>query len=825
MVSAMLLLLLLLVLLWRLLLVVAGGCCCPRGAAAAATTAWGRCRDDGKKIEQEQKRGGSSTADRSTAAAAFVVVVASSSDALTTHRRCWRRRRRRLPPPRSSGGVVGDDPDEPEQRRTAYEEARRLRIRPADGVSAARPAYRRILLRQQQQRQQKLEGGRDEECGYYRDVTAATRLAASREGQEKLERFGISKSTGRDDAVPVPTTTAAEEVRSFLLDNGFTARGVADRVFGDNESRAERFRYARAPLYLRQAEAGSRSSLEGWPWRRSGAGSSVVLLDLFIALFIVGLAVPKRDLYRAVTESEVLLPRDDDKGNQISKWMMDLFLQECEIDSELLFSIVQITPIDVQGDSTSSSPTNSANTLLMVTDWHPNVLQRTSIGDSVAGIGKEGQQPHHQQEDAVMYIGPDSLALLQNFLLLSSDAENGCPPVWMKGKLVADCHSNIGSQPNDQQQRGCTSILDLCTGSGVQALAAIAIAAQHQHRGKVKAKIKAVCVDLNPRALRFVSWNAAFNGFPDESIILVKGDVAASTGAQWMTSETTSTDAPERQQLLSKILVNMLREDPQDDTCKYYDLITANPPFLPVPPQSLEVAPETDAQKQSLYGSFSDGGSSGEVVLEAIIRLAPQLLNPNAGWLAIVSEFFFEGQTNGGNDGTGAVTKPASTPNYQLLLDRIESWWCNPSQPVESSASTASARAVLFTNQFPLDAASYAERRSFADSENSGNSSSKDDDKSTWLEHLRAQNIGFSSPGLLYVQTTEDNVAHSGTRTTDSNASRFFDVTHSIVPRSSKYGSVWTPSNPYAAEYIRNVVVERYYKDDPPSESSSRRSS
>jgi len=60
--------------------------------------------------------------------------------------------------------------------------------------------------------------------------------------------------------------------------------------------------------------------------------------------------------------------------------------------------------------------------------------------------------------------------------------------------------------------------------------------------------------------------------------------------------------------------------------------VLANPPFLPVPPELAE----------QRHGLFSDGGTSGEVVLAATVKLAGQLLSLNNDWgyLAIVSEFF-----------------------------------------------------------------------------------------------------------------------------------------------------------------------------------------
>ena len=107
------------------------------------------------------------------------------------------------------------------------------------------------------------------------------------------------------------------------------------------------------------------------------------------------------------------------------------------------------------------------------------------------------------------------------------------------------------------------SSLDLCTGSGIQAL----LAATHSEN--------VVAVDVNARAVRCASFNAQVSGSSNVSVKL--GDLYEPLGSQ------------------------------------RFDLITANPPFVPSPVDELQ---------------FRDGGSSGEDVQQRIVGGLPSFLAP-----------------------------------------------------------------------------------------------------------------------------------------------------------------------------------------------------
>lgn len=112
-------------------------------------------------------------------------------------------------------------------------------------------------------------------------------------------------------------------------------------------------------------------------------------------------------------------------------------------------------------------------------------------------------------------------------------------------------------------RRPVRSVLDLCTGSGVHAL----LAASHARR---------VCaVDINPRAVRCTRFNAQALGVAN--LEAVEGDLFAPVGGE------------------------------------RFDRITANPPFVPSPVNTLR---------------FRDGGPSGEDIQKRIVAGLPHHLAP-----------------------------------------------------------------------------------------------------------------------------------------------------------------------------------------------------
>ncbi|MGK3735169.1 MAG: polypeptide subunit release factor methylase [Bacillariaceae sp.] len=171
------------------------------------------------------------------------------------------------------------------------------------------------------------------------------------------------------------------------------------------------------------------------------------------------------------------------------------------------------------------------------------------------------------------------------------------------------------------------SIIDIGTGSGVQALSLIA-------RSSGKTNVK--CVDINKRALRITRLNFEWNNFDEPTLLL--GDINQPSGR--------------------------IFESDDDDPKPWKELfgnsvtyIVSNPPFLPVPINNPTIS--------SRYGVFSCGGLTGEEFLESLVRLASDVLdrtNPSAT-LAVVSEFM----------------------NPQGDFDRhLSSWWSDSGGPAEA---------------------------------------------------------------------------------------------------------------------------------------------
>lgn len=118
-----------------------------------------------------------------------------------------------------------------------------------------------------------------------------------------------------------------------------------------------------------------------------------------------------------------------------------------------------------------------------------------------------------------------------------------------------------------------TSALDLCTGSGIHAV------------HSALAGVRTEAVDINPRALSYTQFNAALNGV---EVATFEGDLYA----------------------------------PLED--KTYDLITANPPYVPSPDPEMLV--------------HRSAGVTGEEIPERLVASLPKRLNPG-GLFSMVLEY------------------------------------------------------------------------------------------------------------------------------------------------------------------------------------------
>ncbi len=130
--------------------------------------------------------------------------------------------------------------------------------------------------------------------------------------------------------------------------------------------------------------------------------------------------------------------------------------------------------------------------------------------------------------------------------------------------------------------------LDLCTGSGVHAI----LAASHCQRS--------FGLDISPRALDFARFNAGLNRL--EQVEFLQSDCYQNVSGQALGL---------------------------DDPCSF-DLITANPPFVPAP---------------ELVSLCRTGGVTGEDVTERIVRGLPSMLKPDGIFSMITNVPHFRDQT------------------------------------------------------------------------------------------------------------------------------------------------------------------------------------
>ncbi|KAJ3339952.1 hypothetical protein HDU93_007615 [Gonapodya sp. JEL0774] len=255
------------------------------------------------------------------------------------------------------------------------------------------------------------------------------------------------------------------------------------------------------------------------------ANPSNIELVTLARFFLVGSPLPRSLLGRALTPELLAFCEDQNM----------LFSRDDPATDPLYYPLIQFHPVSLPPPTlpVPTSPIPPTN-LVLATDFpHTTSL---SLGAAF---------------DPVMHLGVDSLALV--------------------GSLASSLLSSLISLT---QRASSTvhplSILDLCTGSGVQGIAAAAllrsIAISAGHAGSQQPET--TLVDINPRACRFASFNSALNGTH------------------------------------AAVMVGTLYEPL--GTGKMFDLVLANPPYIPNP------------GKVAKLEAYGDGGEGGEEVMAAV---------------------------------------------------------------------------------------------------------------------------------------------------------------------------------------------------------------
>ena len=258
--------------------------------------------------------------------------------------------------------------------------------------------------------------------------------------------------------------------------------------------------------------------------------------------------------------------------------LLRLFLIGVTVPEELVISLLGLQCVLAMRrlGIVDSSPLDDAQ-LFSYVQLYPLSLEPalSAFGEGLSqGRGGERQRPDiilstdwpppvscSLEEEPVMYIGSDSLGLVR----MAAIAAQVVP---------------ASSKPSGA---GPVQVLDLCTGSGIQGIAFARLMAILGASAAVK------CVDINPRAARFARFNAALNGLDAE--------VAAEGGVEVFLGNLYEAVGGEERKDGNK--------EKQD-----FDVILANPPFVPVP-QALNA-------EVKRYDVFADGG--GRICKDACLK-------------------------------------------------------------------------------------------------------------------------------------------------------------------------------------------------------------
>lgn len=614
------------------------------------------------------------------------------------------------------------------------------------------------------------------------DTSAATRIAASEDSLRLLAKVGWPYCAQLDDeqcltAKKLENTDwegDIEKLHNLLYQSNYCHSSLCSHVF--NPPPGE---YPFGPTYIRPLVAGQGLDLSKLIESRPPASGDESIgsknkwlssLQCVSSLFLLSSCVPKHLLVESVIGGEetlelllrlgiVFISRAVDPGNDEA------------VEDDWVVPLVHLFPLDIP--PTLNAPNNEKswrNKIVFMTDLHPTVLGMTSIPKAVMDHNTKNLQRDGNEEGAVMYIGPDSLALVHH--------------------LRASMPQYIENQ-TDLQSFG--QILDVCTGSGVQALATLSMLDSLKQNNPDLAGMNpmATAVDINERALQFTRFNAHLNGYSDQ-IATVHADLLSGETYPKADEQTSNCghlkrgDASLVEALLNTLAIGEKQQPLQHDDKREqkFDIFLANPPFIPVPPsRSDDAASSLRKNEMSCdsstprYGLFSSGGASGEDCLRAIVQLAPSVLRSDSGLFGVVSEFM--------NPPRLQSTSQKNADAKQCLPSKIEKWW---SSTVETDSD---ADGILFTNEFAINSDIYAQRRAM---------NNDLEDVHEWKSHLDISGIYSVSPGLLFVETRNPKTMH---------ASKGLNLKHQFVPK-TKNGSIWTPHNYSAVEFTHNILINLF---------------
>ena len=231
----------------------------------------------------------------------------------------------------------------------------------------------------------------------------------------------------------------------------------------------------------------------------------------------------------------------------------------------------------------------------------PNT-ETAASADSVVRWEEKGWLERHRREElkrleasiaektsALQLLGDTRSAQLKDDLALAEAQRDSVKLMLETDAAAAAAAPAEPEAASEAPAANATSmrVLDLCTGSGVQAVVA----------GLRCPGSQLTLVDRSDRALRFAAFNLRLNNISSDRTTLLRGDLYTALDR-----------APSAEQ---------------------FDLITANPPFVPNPGRAAGVANTAGAL-------FADGGRRGDDVLRRIVQGAADRLR-DGGELRAVS--------------------------------------------------------------------------------------------------------------------------------------------------------------------------------------------
>lgn len=421
-------------------------------------------------------------------------------------------------------------------------------------------------------------------------------------------------------------------------------------------------------------------------------------------------------------------------------------LGQCPVDPSLSVSLVQLFPLDAEalsstlsaespfGDNTNRDARASSAPEMKNRAEEGSVLLSNPSGVGGGQVGKGIISPGDMvfatdwpppgstalTEEPVMYIGPDSIGLVQH-------APRSVAPCSDSNEFV-----ERGEGIDETGRPRMEMILDLCCGSGVQGIAAAVL-----RRGNARV----TCVDINPRAVRFARFNAALNGLDETKFFATVGDLYSAIEGKDLTQTHVTDNA----------------------SSSIFDLILANPPFVPVPPEL--------GRARRRYDAFASGGPDGEEVISGIFRGVMERLRPG-GILAVVTElanprnnygaklvrWIGEAPTRSADAATAGTpttsTGGVATPRGSETFRKENSPCGAISAAAGGSCSGSKALRVDIAgaSQRDWDAAIFHEQRPWSRAEYSANRGGSTIEAKGWERHLDLVGIEEMAPGFIFVR-------------------------------------------------------------------------